>query len=315
MIFNTLSRSVANWSYVDRGVARWYSLGAVPAAAVGSIVFVSLPTELLARGLGLFLLALVAYRHLPIAANLSMPLRGFLPVWDRPRFLLRHLRRRRAVRRAFLHGLRVEKECFRRHHCRRTFLVSITKASVYGGFSLLDAEALHVAVGIGLIMAVGGLHRVADRQTHARASVRLHRRRRHACLRRSVAGSGLAVDPVLAIGLGVAAFLAAVIGGLAGLGSAIIMIPVLTFAVGIREAVPIANLGRDDADVVARLDQPGGHRLGSRQVVLRPERPLPRYWGRLLSRTCRRTCCRRGSACSCCSSWHTDTPRWGRGSR
>ena len=50
------------------------------------------------------------------------------------------------------------------------------------------------------------------------------------------------MDPVLAIGLGAAAFLAAVIGGLAGLGSAIIMIPVLTFAVGIREAVPIATL-------------------------------------------------------------------------
>lgn len=50
------------------------------------------------------------------------------------------------------------------------------------------------------------------------------------------------MDPVVLIGLGVVAFLSAVIGGLAGLGSAIIMIPVLTFAVGIREAVPIATV-------------------------------------------------------------------------
>jgi uncharacterized membrane protein YfcA len=50
------------------------------------------------------------------------------------------------------------------------------------------------------------------------------------------------MEPLLIIGLGVAAFISAIIGGLAGLGSAIIMIPVLTFAVGIRDAVPIVTL-------------------------------------------------------------------------
>ena len=50
------------------------------------------------------------------------------------------------------------------------------------------------------------------------------------------------MDPAVAIGLGVAAFLSAVVGGLAGIGSAIIMIPVLTFAVGIREAIPIVSV-------------------------------------------------------------------------
>ena len=50
------------------------------------------------------------------------------------------------------------------------------------------------------------------------------------------------MDPVVLVGLGVVAFLSAVIGGLAGLGSAIIMIPVLTFAVGIREAIPIVTI-------------------------------------------------------------------------
>ena len=50
------------------------------------------------------------------------------------------------------------------------------------------------------------------------------------------------MDPVVLVALGVVAFLSAVIGGLAGLGSAIIMIPALAFAVGIREAVPIATI-------------------------------------------------------------------------
>ncbi len=50
------------------------------------------------------------------------------------------------------------------------------------------------------------------------------------------------MDPTVIAALGVVAFLSAVIGGMAGLGSAIIMIPALTFAVGIREAVPIATV-------------------------------------------------------------------------
>ena len=50
------------------------------------------------------------------------------------------------------------------------------------------------------------------------------------------------MDPLLLIGLVAAAFAAAVVGGLAGIGSAIMMIPVLTFAVGIRDAVPIVTV-------------------------------------------------------------------------
>ena len=50
------------------------------------------------------------------------------------------------------------------------------------------------------------------------------------------------MDPAVIAALAVVAFFSAVIGGMAGLGSAIIMIPALTFAVGIREAVPIATV-------------------------------------------------------------------------
>ena len=50
------------------------------------------------------------------------------------------------------------------------------------------------------------------------------------------------MDPAILVGLGFVAFFSAVIGGLAGLGSALIMIPALTFAVGIREAVPITTI-------------------------------------------------------------------------
>ena len=80
MLFNTFSRCVANRDYVDWRAARWYSLGAVPAAALGAAVFAYIPADLLARGLGAFLLALVAYRHLPVAAGRAVPLRALAAV-------------------------------------------------------------------------------------------------------------------------------------------------------------------------------------------------------------------------------------------
>ena len=120
------------------------------------------------------------------------------------------------------------------------------------------------------------------------------------------------MDPVLAIGLGVAAFLAAVIGGLAGLGSAIIMIPVLTFAVGIREAVPITTLAvmmqtwsrvwinREVIDwAVVRWFFVGAAPAAVMGAVAFANLPGgPAADG--------------GSACFCCSSWRTDTRPLGR---
>ena len=72
-----------------------------------------------ARGLCGFLLALVVYRHIPARRGpCDAPPR--LPAGrHRAGFLLRALRRRRAVRRALLHGLRPHQERLRRHRrCR-----------------------------------------------------------------------------------------------------------------------------------------------------------------------------------------------------
>ena len=50
------------------------------------------------------------------------------------------------------------------------------------------------------------------------------------------------MDPLIALAIGAAALLTAIVGGATGIGSAIAMIAVLTFAVGIREAVPIVTI-------------------------------------------------------------------------
>lgn len=154
MMFNTLSRSIANWPHVDWRVARWYSLGAVPAAALGSAVFAWAPAEMLARGLGAFLLALVVYRRLPIASR-AMPLRGFLPVGLGQGFFSALFGGAGPFGAHFFMAYGLTKNAFVGTVAVGTLLVSVTKALTYRGLSLLDGETFAVATGIGLLMAVG----------------------------------------------------------------------------------------------------------------------------------------------------------------
>ncbi len=154
MLFNTLSRSVANWNDVDWRVARWYSYGAVPAAVVGAVVFASAPAELLARGLGVFLIILVVYRRLPIASR-AMPLRGFLFVGLGQGFFSAIFGGAGPFGAHFFLAYGLRKNAFVGTIAVGTVLVSIAKALVYGSYSLLDRDTLIIAVAIGLIMAAG----------------------------------------------------------------------------------------------------------------------------------------------------------------
>ncbi|MCY4448026.1 MAG: sulfite exporter TauE/SafE family protein [Chloroflexi bacterium] len=155
MLLNTLSRSVANRDYVDWRVARWYSLGAVPAAAIGGVVFANIPTDWLARALGVFLLALVVYRHIPLLAGRAMPLRAFLPVGIGQGFFSALFGGAGPFGAHFFMAYGLTKNAFVGTVAVGTFLVSIVKTVVYGGFSLFTMETFLIAVGIGLIMAVG----------------------------------------------------------------------------------------------------------------------------------------------------------------
>ena len=155
MLLNTLSRSVANRDYVDWRVARWYSLGAVPAAALGGVVFANIPTDWLARGLGVFLLALVVYRHIPLVAGRAMPLRAFLPVGVGQGFFSALFGGAGPFGAHFFMAYGLTKNAFVGTVAVGTFLVSIVKTVVYGGFALFTVETFLIAVGIGLIMAVG----------------------------------------------------------------------------------------------------------------------------------------------------------------
>jgi uncharacterized membrane protein YfcA len=155
MLFNMTSRTIANRDYINYRVVFWYCLGAVPAAAIGGIVFANAPAEILARGLGVFLLALVAWRHMPIAQMASMPLRAFTVVGVGQGFFSAIFGGAGPFGAHFFLSYGLRRNAFVGTVAVGTFFVNVTKATVYGSFSLLNADLLIAAAAVGLVMAAG----------------------------------------------------------------------------------------------------------------------------------------------------------------
>jgi uncharacterized protein len=74
------SRVWFNRRELDLPVVGWFSLGGVPAALIGGFLFASAPLSFLSRLLGVFLIAVVVYRHRGKGSTLQLPLRSFAVV-------------------------------------------------------------------------------------------------------------------------------------------------------------------------------------------------------------------------------------------
>ena len=155
MLYNMVSRTIANRHYINYRVVFWYCLGAVPAAALGGIVFANAPVNLLARGLGIFLLLLVVWRHLPVGRVSHMPLKGFVGVGLGQGFFSALFGGAGPFGAHFFLSYGLMRNAFVGTVAVGTFLVNVTKAIVYGSYSLVDVRLLVVATGVGLIMAAG----------------------------------------------------------------------------------------------------------------------------------------------------------------
>jgi uncharacterized protein len=74
-LLGNLSRAGFGWRDILWRPALLFSLGAVPASLLGSRLFVSMPTALILRVIGVLLLAVVALRHTSLVTD-SSPANG-----------------------------------------------------------------------------------------------------------------------------------------------------------------------------------------------------------------------------------------------
>ena len=75
-----IARTSLNIREVSWPVAKWFALGALPVSAVGGLLFVITPPDILARLLGCLLILLVIHRHTRWGREWTLGLKGFSAV-------------------------------------------------------------------------------------------------------------------------------------------------------------------------------------------------------------------------------------------
>ena len=83
----TASRAWIHHREIDWQVVRWFAVGSLPLAALGSFFFVSADMSLLTRIMGAGIIAMVVFTLLPWSRRVRMALWGFLPVGGAAGFL------------------------------------------------------------------------------------------------------------------------------------------------------------------------------------------------------------------------------------
>ena len=79
-VFGTASRAWLHHQAIDWKVVRYFAVGSIPMAVLGSLIFISINTEMIVRILGITMLTLVVYTRLPIGRNFKINVRAFVPI-------------------------------------------------------------------------------------------------------------------------------------------------------------------------------------------------------------------------------------------
>ena len=149
------ARVVLNRRELVLPVAGWFAVGAVPAAVVGASIFVAAPAEILARLLGLFLLASVAYRHTALGRRASMRLRGFAVLGAAAGFLSALVGTVGPLVAPFFLAYGLVKGAYIGTEALTALTMHGVKLVVYGRAALLTTATVGVGLAIGVLMVAG----------------------------------------------------------------------------------------------------------------------------------------------------------------
>jgi uncharacterized membrane protein YfcA len=153
---NNFGRVWANRHFIDYKVVLWFSLGAVPLSVLGGVAFANAPAEVLARALAIFLISLVAYRHLPIGRRMKISnTRYFSFVGMVQGFLSSIFGGAGPFGAHFFLAYGLYRNAFVGTVALATTSINLAKGSTYARFALIGLDALLLGVLVGVIMVIG----------------------------------------------------------------------------------------------------------------------------------------------------------------
>jgi len=164
-LIGNLSRVYFNRREVVLPVVGWFSLGAVPTAVLGGVLFATAPTSSLQRLLGTFLLASVIYRHSRVGRQAKVGLRGFLGVGGILGFLSAIVGTVGPLAAPFFLSYGLVRGAYIGTEALTAVVMHGVKLAVYGRYALLDSSSLETGLAIGLVMVFGSYlgRRIVDR--------------------------------------------------------------------------------------------------------------------------------------------------------
>jgi uncharacterized protein len=146
-------------------VVGWFALGAVPLALLGGVLFATAPLVALGRLVGVFLLAVVLWRHLPRAPAWRPGVRAFAAVGALFSFLSALVGSVGPLMAPFFlaHGL--VKGAYIGTEALATVVMHVAKLAAYQGTAILTPRAVAVGLALGPIMIFGSYigKRILDR--------------------------------------------------------------------------------------------------------------------------------------------------------
>ncbi len=131
----------------------YFCLGALPAAVLGARVFVELPTGIILKSVGIFLLAVVVMRHLNI--RYSLPEKWFMPWGALVGFLSSVLGSAGPIGAIAFLSLNLAPAAYVASEAVTAVLMHLTKTLVYRRYALLTMQDLMTGVILGLAMVLG----------------------------------------------------------------------------------------------------------------------------------------------------------------
>jgi uncharacterized membrane protein YfcA len=152
-LMGNLSRAAFGYRDIRWKPVLYFAAGAVPAAAAGSILFVELPAGLVMKGIGVFLLLVVALRHTGL--NRELPASWLLPAGAVVGFLSAVIGSAGPIGAAAFLGLNLPPPAYVASEAVTAVLMHVTKTVIYGHYNLITVEDAEIGFGLGLAMVAG----------------------------------------------------------------------------------------------------------------------------------------------------------------
>lgn len=152
-LMGNLSRALFGYRDIRWTPVAYFSAGAFPAAIIGSRLFVELPTGLIMKGIGIFLLLAVVARHTPLRREI--PPGWLVPVGALVGLLSALIGSAGPLGAAAFLSLNLPPPAYVASEAVTAVLMHLTKAVMYEQYNLITLEDFEMGFVIGLAMVAG----------------------------------------------------------------------------------------------------------------------------------------------------------------